>query len=120
MGLIRTPDGVMDREHVVNVGVLPAGIHGQQSLAKDESLSRLSVHNTVSMQICTKVHQRFFHDGRRHQTVPFRGGYFVSTIYFRPSKLRVGNSTFLDLRICWIQGPVFVFNEHFLFSDFRG
>ena len=90
MGLIRTPNGVMDREHVVKVGDLPAGIHGQQSLAKDESLSRLSVNNTVSMQRCTKVHQRFFHDGRRHQTVPFRGGYFVSTIYFRSSKLSVG------------------------------
>ena len=90
MGLITTPDGVMDREHVVNVGVLPAGIHGQQSLAKDESLSRLSVHNTVFAQICMKVHQRFCYDDRRLQNVPVGGGYFVSTIYFRSSKLSVG------------------------------
>lgn len=120
MGLIKTPNGALDQVHVVKVGDLPAGSRGQQSFAKDESLSRLSVHNTVFAQICMKVHQRFCYDDRRLQNVPVGGGYFVSTIYFRPSKLRVGNSTFLDLRICWIQGPVFVFNEHFLFSDFRG
>ena len=90
MGLIKTPNGALDQVHVVKVGDLPAGSRGQQSFTKDESLSRLSVHNTVFAQICMKVHQRFCYDDRRLQNVPVGGGYFVSTINFRSSKLSVG------------------------------
>ena len=89
MGLTKTPNGALDQVHVVKVGDLPAGSRGQQSFAKDESLSRLSVHNTVFAQICMKVHQRFCYDDRRLQNVPVGGGSVSYTHLTLPTKRSV-------------------------------